>query len=596
LLTSPFFRRLFIPYLLLTCAAVGAVGLFAATRLRDTYLDRTQRALADNSILIAGLIGPDLRAGRTRELNDQLRRLGQTLHCRISVVREDGVVVADNEADPVSMGNHRTRPEIAAAAAAVTGASIRPSATVGQRLLYFARRIDSQAPGEAPYFIRLAVHLTSLDAHLAVLYRAVAAAALLAMLAAGALCYYFARRQAAPLIELTGVARDLAAGQLHRRMSPPLREKGEIASVATALNTMADSLNDMIRQAAKDNAELLAILSSMSEGVLATDTQQRILLVNSAAAGLLGFAAQQAQGRFLNEVVRSEPVLNATTEVLASRKRKTFQVGPLAGRHVEVTITTFPALCEPDGLVIVAHDATQSVRYQELRKEFVANVSHELRTPLTAIKGFAETLRAGALRDDTLGPRYLATIEKHADQLTNLVNDLLELSRLESHPDLPRRVPVDVASIVRKAVDLLTPAAQKKHHTLATRIDPLPPIPGDADYLERAIANLIDNAVKYTPDGGRIDVAAKLNGTHAIIEVTDTGIGIPEADLPRIFERFYRVDRSRSREMGGTGLGLSIVKHVAQVHRGAVEVSSTPAAGSTFRLLLPLPAELPSAQ
>jgi two-component system phosphate regulon sensor histidine kinase PhoR len=234
------------------------------------------------------------------------------------------------------------------------------------------------------------------------------------------------------------------------------------------------------------------------------------------------------------------------------------------------------------------HDATQAVRYQDLRKEFVANVSHELRTPLTAIKGFAETLRDGAMADPQRGPQFLATIERHADQLTNLVNDLLELSRLEGLPGLPGVVSVDVGAIVRKAADLLRPAAERERQTLAVEVAPdLPPLNGNPDYLERAVVNLLDNAVKYTPEGGTITVAATADDARVMVAVTDTGIGIPAADLPRIFERFYRVDRSRSRDMGGTGLGLSIVKHIAQAHGGSVTVTSTPGRGSSFILNLP---------
>ncbi|HSZ57063.1 MAG TPA: ATP-binding protein, partial [Tepidisphaeraceae bacterium] len=232
----------------------------------------------------------------------------------------------------------------------------------------------------------------------------------------------------------------------------------------------------------------------------------------------------------------------------------------------------------------------QSVRYQELRKEFVANVSHELRTPLTVIKGFTETLRDGAMVDPVNGPKFLLTIDRHVDQLTNLVSDLLELSKLESTPDLPRPVPFDVGGVVRRAVDLLLPAAQRKGQTIQVEIARhAPRVIGNPDYVERAASNLIDNAIKYTPDRGEIRVSVGVERDEfVVIEVADNGIGIPPKDLSRIFERFYRVDRSRSREMGGTGLGLSIVKHVAQVHGGTIDVSSTPGVGSKFRLRIPV--------
>ena len=227
-----------------------------------------------------------------------------------------------------------------------------------------------------------------------------------------------------------------------------------------------------------------------------------------------------------------------------------------------------------------------------MRKEFVANVSHELRTPLTVIRGFTETLRDGAISDPIAAPKFLATISKHVDQLQNLVSDLLELSTLESTPEIPRRVSVDLGAVARRVADLLQPASQSRKQTLKLEVpDSVPRILGNPDYLERAVSNLIDNAVKYSPEGGVVTVTVGYSHESVVVEVQDNGIGIPAADLDRIFERFYRVDRSRSREMGGTGLGLSIVKHVAQVHGGSVEVSATPGVGSRFRLKIPLPVE-----
>jgi two-component system phosphate regulon sensor histidine kinase PhoR len=359
---------------------------------------------------------------------------------------------------------------------------------------------------------------------------------------------------------------------------------------------MAESLSGLVEQTNKDKAELLTILSSMSEGVIATDTRQRILIVNDAAGRLLGFDTHAAAGKALWEVVRNDQVIKAAGEVLEGAQRKLISVGPLSMRHLDVTLCTFPPPSDaPDarpaqGLVIVAHDITQSFQYQELRKEFVANVSHELRTPLSVIKGFVETLQDGAWQDQRKAPEYLATIHRHTDQLTNLVSDLLELSKLEGTTLTPRSAPAELNLIVRKTAELLAPAVQKKQQTLALHLDAsLPTLKGNPDYIERAVANLIDNASKYTPEGGKIDVTTRPCGQYAVIEVSDNGIGIPAEDIPRIFERFYRVDRSRSREMGGTGLGLSIVKHVAQVHGGQIEVESTPGGGSTFRLKLPLP-------
>ncbi len=603
MLKSPFFRRLFLPYLLLICASVGVVGVLAGQRLRDSYLERTHQTLQDNTLLVGQLIADNLSGDDALRLNAQIKRLGQAIDCRITVVRTDGTVLADNEANPADMENHRLRPEIIDAASAGTGSSRRRSATLDQGMMYFARRIDID--GQPPFFLRLALPLDALDHHLYAFYAGLAAAALLAMGGAGVISYFFARRHAAPLVRLTQFADELARGRLDRRIMKS--DAGEIGTLADALNSMADSLGRHITQTARNHAELLAILTSMNEGVIATDMNRRIVLVNASAGDMLGFEHPKARGRFLWEMVRDAVIINAADAVFTAMttfdpdatgtpdasstesRGTTLQIGPLDGRYMQVSLRTFWEGKTPQGLVIVCHDVTQSMRYQELRKEFVANVSHELRTPLTAIKGFSETLRTGAMLDQVKGPRYLSIIEKHADQLTNLVNDLLELSRLENHSDLPRRARVDMKATAARAVQMLLPAALKKGQTL--QLDAatgLPEVAGDEDYLERAVANLVENAIKYTPSGGAVSVVVKSVANQITVAVRDNGIGIPPGDLPRIFERFYRVDRSRSREMGGTGLGLSIVKHIAQAHRGSVDVASTQGQGSCFTLILPV--------
>lgn len=582
--TSPFFRRLFLPYLLLICAAMVILGFLEVRRLRESYLERTQQSLRDESRLLAEIISPMLKPDRQAELNQQVKRLGASLGCRITVIKSDGVVVADNEADPATMENHRQRPEIMVAISNGEGVSVRDSATVHEGLLYFASRIDGGDAGQ--HYLRLSVHLRQLNDELQVLYGRLATATIITMLAAAAISYYFARKTAAPLVALTEFADALAQGQLNKRLQPTTG--GEVATLAGALNSMAESLSRLIAQSANDKAELLAMLASMSEGVIATDTTQRIRLTNAAALRLLDLGEANIEGKLLWEVTWQESILRVAGQVLETREPRTVRVGPVAGRHLDVAICPFPLAATPQGLVIVSHDVTEAVRYQDLRKEFVANVSHELRTPLSVIKGFAETLADGALNDPVKGPRYLGLIEKHTNQLTNLVADLLDLAKLEGHPTLPKCVSVDLGALTRQVVDGLRPVAERKQQTITLQVShDTPPVKGNADYLERAVSNLVDNAIKYTPQGGKITVTVEAPDSTVIVRVADSGIGIPEADLPRIFERFYRVDRSRSRDMGGTGLGLSIVKHVVQAHGGTVAVVSSAATGSTFTLSFP---------
>ena len=557
--------------------------------LRAAYLDRTREILVGEANVAAGILQNYVQGEQVGQLGQKTRELGSSLGCRITVIDEKGKVVADNEADPSTLDDHHLRPEIVEAAGSGEGSSVRHSDSLDVELLYFARKMTA-SDGKV-YFVRLAVHLSTLSHELHLLYATLITVALAAMLIAAIICYYFASRHTAPVRELAGFAEALARGEMGRRLMPG--GIGEIGTLTSSLNTMADSLSGLLSQLANERSELLAILASMNEGVIATDIRQRIVLVNVKAAELLDFSRDSAQGKPLWELVHNEPILRAAGEVLAGADRRVFQISSSAGRYLEIAACVFPSTGKCEGLVLVAHDTTKSVRYQELRKEFVANVSHELRTPLTVIRGFTETLRDGAINDPVAGPKFLATINKHVDQLQNLVSDLLELSKLESSPEMPRRVSVDLGAVTRRVVDLLMPTAQKKNQALSLEISGhLPRILGNPDYLERAVSNLVDNAIKYTPENGSVGVAISYNHESVSIEVQDTGIGIPPADLDRIFEGcFYRVDRSRSREMGGTGLGLSIVKHVAQVHGGSVDVVSTPGNGSKFRLNVPLPQE-----
>jgi two-component system phosphate regulon sensor histidine kinase PhoR len=357
------------------------------------------------------------------------------------------------------------------------------------------------------------------------------------------------------------------------------------------IKDIARSFSSLMDDASAQQAQLRTIIESMSDGLIATDHNQRILLTNDAAAELLAFRIPEARGKQLWEVVPIEPVLKAVTEVSLTGQRKTIAVGPVNNLHLEVTVTRLPL--RPAGFIIVAHDVTETMRYEELRKEFVANVSHELRTPLTMIKGYVETLQDGAMDDRERAGQYLGTVQKHTEQLTNLVDDLLSLSRLDSTSAVPSPRPVKLQRVVARVAEMMNGAAEKKgHHLVVETSDALLPVIGNPEYLERAIANLVENAIKYTKDQGLIRIVARSENGHTIVEVIDNGIGIAAEELPRIFERFYRVERSRTRDAGGTGLGLSIVKHIAQVHGGTVEVSSTPGVGSTFHLRFPAaPAE-----
>jgi two-component system phosphate regulon sensor histidine kinase PhoR len=436
--------------------------------------------------------------------------------------------------------------------------------------VYYAEPLD---PGkrDGP-ILRAAVPAARLDELTGGIVRG-ALAALLALAAAGALVtYVLARRMTAPLKEIGVVAEAIAGGDYSRRA--PSMSADETGALGRAMNRMAEELATRVEKLRTARARLEVTLSTMEDGVLSLDQDGTVRLANGAASALFGLASSPVGAKFW-ELVRIPGVETLAREALSmgEPRRSDLEIGD---RFVSLRITP---VRERQGAVVVVHDVTEDRRYDALRREFVANASHELRTPLTMIQGYVETLLEG-------GPReFLEITHRHVLRLSQLVGDLLDLSRLESGGDVLRREPTDVGVLLRRAKEDFAPLAARRKQTLdvvgdgEARVDPR--------WVDRALANLFDNAIKYTPEGGAIRVTAERAGGALLIRVADNGIGIPSADLARVFERFYRVDKSRSREMGGTGLGLSIVKHVAQLHGGDVSVESAPGKGSVFTLRLP---------
>lgn len=573
-LRSPIFRRSWLASALLVIAASGAAGAFAWFRLEERLLRAREASLRAQLSLLEPSVREDLAAGR--DLGLRASELARITGARVTVIDEGGAVLADSAGRTGE--NYRLRPEFVAASSRGEGASVRPSPD-GEDTLFFAMRIRTDAH---VVYARLGVPLDDLRREAGLLAGGIGAMTGLLLLVSAGFAYRLARRHAAPLAELTRVAETIAAGRLDERSHVPEQE-----DISRALNTMAESLAGLVAQSARDKERLLTLLSAMEDGVVATDERQRVYLVNQAAVRLLGLPPGDLSGKQLWEMIRDDGVLRAAEAVLGGEGARPLDVVSAGGRRLRIAVTPVRSGSTPTGLLVVVQDITEAGRYEELRREFVANVSHELKTPLSSILGFVETLREGAMSDPVKGPEYLAIVERHVARLARLVDDLLALSRLESS-SLPRRASVAISDLVRETVEMLRPSAERKSQELAFETSvPDAQVEGDAETLERAVRNLVDNAVKYTPDRGHIRVDVASQEGRIVIAVRDDGVGIPPEDLPRIFERFYRVDRSRSRDSGGTGLGLSIAKHAVQAHRGTIEVVSEPGRGSTFRILLP---------
>jgi two-component system, OmpR family, phosphate regulon sensor histidine kinase PhoR len=574
-------------------AAIVAAAATAIALLPEPLAEEAGRDL-EHSLLLAVQILPAPIPG-LRAPDEGLQRRLSTISAgtgyRVTVVARDGTVLADTARrfDELSaVENHLARPEIAAALARGTGRAHRRSPTTGTDSVYAARLVT--APDGTAWVARLARPAQSLAALRGSLVRIELVAAGIAGLAAWLISLWLTRSLFRPLSELIVAADHLAAGGEWRR--PDVPDSGELTTLGRALERIARQNARQVAAVAAERDHLHATVASMSEGVLVVGGDGTPELVNPAFRTLFGIAAGAAAAETL-DLTREPRLVDLIAGVLRSN-----QPAALAIERHEPAPHTVALLASPlaastaraNGVVVLARDLSESERLHQMRRDFVANVSHELKTPLAAIRGYAETLVDGAVDERATALRFSERILEQCRRLSELLDDLLTLSRLESTEPFRTTAPVALAALAEEAIELVAGrAATRQVEVALTAAEPLI-VTGDAEGLLRLFTNLLDNAIKYNREAGRVEVRLLRRDALAVIEVQDQGIGIAPAHLPRIFERFYRVDSGRTRESGGTGLGLAIVKHVAQAHGGRVEVASEPGRGSTFRVYLPLAA------
>ena len=516
------------------------------------------------------------------------REMGSKIATRVTVIQPDGVVIGDSEEYPADMDNHAARPEVAAAMKDELGASVRFSQTLRRDMIYVA--VPLRDNGTTIGVVRVSLPVTRIRDALWVLYARIAAGGLLVVLLAALVSWHVSRRLSRSLEEMKRGVDRFAQGDFSRQLSLP--ESREMASLAEAMNRMAQHLDDRIRAVINQRNQQEAVLSSMVEGVLAVDNANRIISVNDACARLMGVRAEEAQGRLLHEVVRNAALKDFVAQAMDSPEpiENEFVLHEQDQQMLQAHGTVLrDAHGRGIGAVVVLNDVTRLRRLEQVRRDFVANVSHELRTPITSIKGFVETLLDGALENPDDARRFLEIVAKQSDRLNAILGDLLTLSRIEEG-ERKTGIPLEMRPVresLAAAVQLCASKAATK--CVIIELDCAESLMAciNASMLEQAVANLVDNAIKYSDPGGAIRVYATMENGEVVIHVQDHGCGIPSEHLPRLFERFYRVDKARSRSLGGTGLGLSIVNHIAKVHRGRVWVESTPGKGSTFFISVP---------
>ena len=579
---------LFLSYLWITAIAVVLVGLYGAGTVRQSYLDRTAEDLQARVRLAQRPIMELLERGETAEIDAVCKQLGQATSTRITVILPSGKVVGDTEEDPERMDNHADRPEIRQAMAESVGRGMRYSATVKKELMYVAVRVPEQGPAEV--VVRASIPVAGINQTLGTTHRGILIAGLVVAGALALVSVWLALRISRPLGEIKAGAERYAEGQLDHRL--PASSFEEINVLTEAMNRMAAQLDERIRTIQRQQNELEAVLSSMEEAVLAVDNDGVIINVNQTCAELFGSRPDELHGRLIHEVVRKPDLLAFVETSLASAAslEHDIQIRGKEDRWLNAHGTAlYDAKHQKIGALVVLHDVTRLRRLENVRRDFVANVSHELKTPITSIRGFVETLIDGALDDEENARRFLRIVSRQASRLEAIIEDLLTLSQLEKGPDAQdgRLVPGPVHEVLDAAVEMCEKkAAEKDVHVRVECAEDLV-VPMNGPLLEQAVINLVDNAIKYSEPGGDVLVSADRDPEGVLLLVQDWGCGIEPKHLPRLFERFYRVDKARSRELGGTGLGLSIVKHIALVHRGAVEVESQIDRGSTFSIRLP---------
>jgi two-component system phosphate regulon sensor histidine kinase PhoR len=583
ILKGHFTNRIIVSYWLIIIIWVLGFSIYSGQTIKATTFRTMSRQLSTEADMVGRMIPAEWVKTKNRaEIYPLVHRLTDGMQTRITVIADDGEVLGDSDRDwteLLNMVNHRTRPEISAALETGFGQSIRYSTTLRIDMLYVAKplRDDTGTIG----VVRVALPLTAVGAAVRTNLHTILWAGIIGLVLALLFGIGIAQLLTRPIRAITHAVNDLAAGKSDVKI--PVYGPDEFSRLALTINRLNGQLTVTIRELANEKSKLSTIIEGMTEAVIALDEKNNVEFYNPAAQRILDFS-DGAAGRNLLEASRIYELADLVDETRRAEEtvQREIEIAGLEPKNFQATC----ALLAHQGVLIVLSDITRLKQLEKMRQEFVANVSHELRTPLTLIQGNVEALKGE--KNPKAIERSLATIERHSERLNRLLTDLLDLSSIEQEEAKFSFQKVDLKTIIKRLVANFKKQAQAKHQTLKEETEPeLSPVSADPDRLDQVLSNLLDNAIKFTPDGGRIVVRALPERESIQVEVIDNGPGIPEEDQPRIFERFYRVDKARSRELGGTGLGLAIVKHIIEAHKGKVWVESELNKGSKFSFTLP---------
>lgn len=566
------------------------VGVFSGELMKSTYLNMKENQLEDDAkILLQTTNMENLDLDKDdATIQKSLDPLGEDIDARITVIDSKGDVVADTKKDPEKLDNHMNRPEVTdiLKKGESVGISIRESDSLGYSMLYVAVPVKHQ--GKTDGVLRISISLESVDAAVAKLWGNLALIFGIALVIIAAISVFIARKITRPVREIIEVSTDLANHKYDSRIHGKI--SGELQDLSISVNTLAESLETQMFEIKQNEQRLNAIVQNLVSGVMLINVDKQVIMTNRTMYQILG--ETEITGKPFYEVIKSfalSQLIEATFETKTIQQKEIIlyfpremildaSVSPILGENGEIT-----------GIILLLHDITQIRHLENVRSEFVTNVSHELKTPVTALKGFAETLLDGAMYDEVLLKKFLTIIKEESDRLHRLIMDILALSRIEQNPVAENVELVDVDEVIEQSARTIFEMATEKNIrvTIPEKTSASVMIETDRDKLQQIVINLLSNAINYTPVDGKVEVKLIEQEAEVIIEVTDNGIGIPAKDIDRVFERFYRVDKARSRHSGGTGLGLSIVKHLVENCGGRIEVESQEEVGSTFRVTLP---------
>lgn len=574
-------KRLNYTYGIVILASFILLGSLLLLPLENYFLEQSKASLAAQIRLSAQVIEPYLGRGDYDNLRSKVADLGKENNFRITVVLADGTVIADNQHNYLTMENHLNRPEIKDASLKGIGYSIRMSDTTRQKQLYCAYTLKNV--GHTKSYLRISVSLAHIEQAYAylrkILFGTLAFVAFLAIVVG----IKTARTISKPIAHLKEISGKIAEGDFQARAV--VKSDDELGDLATAINAMAEKLGHNIQSLNNEKEQLEIIFEHLGAGVTVINATGKILLINSTAENIFHASRALILGEQFHTLLRDE-----TFGLIFQRVIETEDAQDYEFKYQEKYYKAhFVPLVQNDletKIVILIYDINPIRQLQQIRSDFVSNASHELRTPLTAIRGYTETLLDGAMHDPEITRSFLGIIDRESQRLTRIVEDLLDLGRLERTTPLKKAL-FSLKPLIENVTKRYAPAMHKKDIALIVDMSDDLMVYGDYDWLEQVFVNLIDNAVKYSKQGGKLNIAAMNEKDKVVVATSDTGIGIPYHDLPRVFERFYRVDKSRSRSQGGTGLGLAIVKHIVESHQGSITIDSTVGVGTTVHFTIP---------